>query len=45
MDANKLSEYIAANIAEDVNVDKLAAAAIDEVIKAPVEKVEIDTLN
>ena len=45
MDANKLSEYIAANIAEDVNVDKLAEKAINEVIKAPVEKVEIDTLN
>mgnify|MGYP003653378805 FL=1 len=45
MDANKLSEYIAANIAEDVNVDKLAEEAINEVIKAPVEKVEIDTLN
>ena len=45
MDANKLSEYIAANVAEDVNVDKLAEKAINEVIKAPVEKVEIDSLN
>ena len=45
MDANKLSEYIAANVAEDVNVDKLAEKAINEVIKAPVEKVEVDTLN
>ena len=45
MDANKLSEYIAANVAEDVNVDKLAEKAINEVIKAPVEKVEVDNLN
>ena len=45
MDANKLSEYIAANVAEDVNVDKLAEEAINEVIKAPVEKVEVDNLN
>jgi len=45
MEANKLSEYIAANVAEDVNVDKLAEKAINEVIKAPVEKVEVDTLN
>ena len=45
MDANKLSEYIAANVAEDVNVDELAEKAIEEVIKAPVENVEIDNLN
>ena len=45
MDANKLSEYIAANVAEDVNVDELAEEAINEVIKAPVEKVEVDNLN
>ena len=38
-DANRLSEYIVANAASAVDIDKLAADAIDEVIAVPVPEV------